>query len=78
MHKLEDFIIKNDISINFDKNRIFFLNTNGEFYAINFQRNQVEWVLNFKNLENKFEIFSAYSPSIFNDEIFLAKFIHFE
>ena len=50
-------------------NTIFFLTTSGEFYSINNNSRQIIWVLNFKNPENKFDIFYSTEPVLFQDKI---------
>ena len=40
---------KNNILIDKKNNNLFFYNTSGEFYSINYANQKINWVLNFKN-----------------------------
>ena len=40
---------KNNLSLDVFNNNLFFLNTSGEFYSINYLNQKINWVLNFKN-----------------------------
>ena len=53
---------QNSLALDLINNNLFFLNTSGEFYSINYLSQKINWVLNFKN------------PSLIGDtELFLSQ-----
>lgn len=63
---------KNNIALDLVNNNLFFLNTSGQLYSINFFDQKINWVLNFKNpslsgdLSGDTELFLSH-PLVFKD-----------
>tara|TARA_B100000780_G_scaffold269330_1_gene228042 strand:- start:2763 stop:3617 length:855 start_codon:yes stop_codon:yes gene_type:complete len=63
---------KNNIAIDEDKKNLFFLNTSGEFYSINYIDQKINWLINFKDssVKNNSDLFLSH-PIVFKNDNFI-------
>ena len=59
---------KNNISLNKNKKNLYFINSSGELYSINFERNNINWIFN-SNISSKkdSDLFFA-APLVYKDD----------
>ena len=65
---------KNNFAVDSISKNLFFLNTSGELYSINYSNQKINWVLNFKNssLTGDTNLFLSHPITIKNDSVFIA------
>ena len=65
---------KNNIALDLTRNNLFFLNTSGELYSINYSIPKINWVLNFKNasLAGDTELFLSHPIVIKNNNLIIS------
>ncbi len=62
---------KNNFALDLKNNNLFFLNTSGELYSINYLKKKINWILNFKNSSSAgdTELFLSQPLVIKNDNL---------
>ena len=65
---------KNNIALDLIRTNLFFLNTSGELYSINYSNPKINWVLNFKNtsLAGDTELFLSHPIVIKNNNLIIS------
>ena len=65
---------KNNFALDIINDKLFFINTSGELYSINYLNRQIDWVLNFKNssLAGETELFLGHPIVIKNNNIIIS------
>jgi len=65
---------KNNFALDIINDKLFFINTSGELYSINYLNRQIDWILNFKNssLAGETELFLGHPIVIKNNNIIIS------